>query len=281
MKNKFKFKKPEIRLSKRKKILLIVMAAIILIGAGGYFGYMKYLEHGYTVMLEGALKAKYKKSFTAKKVDASKEEGITAYLLEDGTEDRYIKAWIDVTGTGLKDDYAAALQRRRITKNLTETLKPDSYMFIHTDNRLEYVDDLSKDPAKQSSSDYLTAHPKDAFDVTVLINKEEADPAELRNLLGSRAYTLTVERGDFRVYALDADAYDAVVKETRRYDSMKRDEIRTTLEKEGDRILLLDFEEINPKKEEETKKEAAPKKEEAKAEPKEEGPSNVTDTDKQ
>lgn len=273
MKNKIRITKPDIQLSKRKKILLIVISAIILLGAGGYFGYMKYQEHGYAVMMERELKAKYGRHFKTEKIHASKADGITAYLTVDGEEDWLCKARCDISGSNLEDNYAAARLSHEITQKLRDRLKGEEGIYIHTDNRLEYTS--SSNAGHVGTAEYLKDHPDDAFDVTVLVDKEKTDPKAIRNLLGSRAYTLTVERGTFRVFTLSESDFEEVIKKVKEYDSMNRDEIKEFLENEDAPFIELSFEEINPPKEE-VKPQPQPPKEQQEKEQK-----DVNDTDKQ
>ena len=275
MKNKSKIRKPEIELSKGKKTALIIILSVLIFAAGGYFGYMKYIEHGYKVMLEGALKAKYTKDFTVRKLSSSEEKGIEALLSVDGSKDQMIRARIDIAGTGLEDNYVAVRLCHLITDEVNEKLGPEDYLYVHTDSRLEYTDAGTKTPSGVTVTEYLAEHPEDAFDVTILVDNSAVDATSLRNTIGSAAFSLTTERGDLKVYAI-TDDYQDLITAIEKTDSAKTENISKALEDSGGSILSLSFEEINPpepkKRDEQPKKDAENAQEEA---------SDAKDTDQQ
>lgn len=80
------------------------------------------------------------------------------------------------------------------------------------------------------------------------------------------AYSLETKKGSFDVYSLPGEAYAELTEVISKYDSMKRDDVKEALSKEGKLILSLSFEEINPPKEQkkEDSKEAAKDKENVK-----------------
>ena len=234
------------KLSKKKKIALSAILIIILLAAGGLFAYMKYQEHNRGLIVEQAMKSKYGKHFDILGFAPIDEESFVAYLGVGEIEGAVVKTLISSSGTDIKDNYVSVRLCHETTEEAIERLQPDEALFIHTDNLLEYTDSGSKDAETVTRAEYLNEHPSDRIDITVLVNSSLVDPASLRNALGTAAYGLSVERGEFNVYAADNDSFEAIKDEITHYDSIRSEKVKEALDAAGGSILTLSFEEINP-----------------------------------
>ena len=230
-------------MSKGKKIALIVLLILAFLAAAGFFGYLKFQEHTKKTEVLQAMRSKYGKQFLSKSIKPIDEESFYAYLSAADIEDSLVRVKVSGGGTKLEDDYVSVRLSHEITDEVRGNLPKEDYIFIHTDNTLEFTDAGEFDPDKVSVSEYLASHPDDCFNVSVLIDSGAIKPETLRNTIGAAAYNLSTERGSLCVYALSPEEFESTKKNAIHYDSMKVSEIEEIM-KNKDPILTLGFEEL-------------------------------------
>lgn len=257
---------PKSELGKKKQILLSVLVIIGCLAAAGYLGYMKFQEHTKTLIVEQAMKSKYHKHFDVLGFQEIDEENFIAYLGVGEMEGAVVKAFIGDSGTNTQDNYVGVRLCHEALSDVNEKIKPGESLFIHVDNALEYTDAGTHEADTVTRAEYLEEHPEDKFDVSILVNSSLVDPSTLRNKLGTLAYSLDIERGEFNVYSVPGETFTSLVEEIKHYDSMKGDAVKKALKDAGGSILTLSFEEINPPKEKakEQKKEKESEKDSSK-----------------